>query len=175
MLYTKTGDHGQTGFYDRQRTSKGRARVEAVGSLDELNAAIGVAVSANPGQTVTLQLTNAQHALLDIGSLIAGGTSTAPPSVSTAGLERWIDQADAQLPTLTTFILPGGSRTGASLHLARAICRRAERAAVRLHQEQPLPPAVLAYLNRLSDLLFVAARTANARERSTETQWQKSF
>lgn len=160
---------------------KDHPRVEAYGCIDELNSALGVAVAFLRGREVAEALQSIQNELLNIGSDLAGeggpraqaGRRFADGERKVEALERLIDRWDAALPPLRTFIIPSGSRAGALLHLARAFCRRAERAVVRLAREEPVNPAIIAYLNRLSDLLFVLARYVNRAARHPELAWRK--
>jgi len=177
-IYTKTGDSGETGLFGGPRVRKSDARVEAYGDLDELNAAIGVARSLVEDPEIDAALARIQGELFCVGAELATphgakARSAIPPvdPAWTARLEGAIDAWDGELPALTRFVLPGGTRTAAALHLARTVCRRAERRAVSLAAEVEVEPAVLAYLNRLSDFLFVAARVANRRARKEEPLW----
>ena len=180
-LYTRTGDQGQTGLFGGGRVGKDHPRVEAYGSVDELNSALGVAVAFLRQRRVVAALQSVQNELFNIGSELASesgpraerGRMFLDPEGKIAALERLIDEYDAKLPPLRTFILPSGSQGGAMLHLARGVCRRAERAAVRLSREEDVNPHVLTYLNRLSDLLFVLARYVNKAARRPETPWRK--
>ncbi len=180
-LYTRTGDSGQTALFGGGRVPKDHPRVEAYGAVDELNSTLGVAVSALGRGRVVAALQAVQNELFNIGSELASETGPRAeagrlflaPAAKIAALERLIDEYDAKLPPLRTFILPSGSQAGALLHLARTVCRRAERAAVRLARDEPVNPAVLTYLNRLSDLLFVLARYVNKAARRPETAWKK--
>ena len=169
-LYTRSGDDGRTGLASGERVAKSSARIEALGSVDEANAAIGVARAhlkgepepAVPPLLLDPLLDQIQHRLFDLGADLAGaGPQRRIGREQAAELERAIDTLDDQLPALRAFVLPGGTPAGAALHLARGVCRRAERAVAALDAPEP---AALVYLNRLSDLLFVAARYAN-RER----------
>ena len=167
-IYTRTGDGGTAGLVDASRVSKASLRMAAIGEVDEANAALGVAIAALGSAPPRDQLLWIQNDLFDLGADIA------TPGKFEVGLrivasqveriEREIDVMNALLEPLESFILPGGSQAVASLHLARTVVRRAERAAVALNESEPLNPAVLAYLNRLSDLLFVAARYVAAGE-----------
>jgi cob(I)alamin adenosyltransferase len=167
-IYTRTGDAGSAGLVDGSRVSKSGLRMAAIGEVDEANAAIGVAVAALDEGAITDQLLEIQNDLFDLGADVAtpGEIDGALRIVGSQveRLEREIDAMNADLPPLESFILPGGSASVAALHLARAIVRRAERAAVALNEVEPLNPSLLAYLNRLSDHLFVAARFVAARE-----------
>ena len=167
-IYTKTGDGGSAGLVDGSRVSKSGLRMTAIGEVDEANVAIGVAIAALPEDAITDHLLEIQNDLFDLGADIAtpGEVEGALRIVQSQvrRLEDDIDVMNTGLAPLESFILPGGSAAVASLHLARAIVRRAERAAVALHEAEPLNPQLLAYLNRLSDHLFVAARFVAARE-----------
>jgi cob(I)alamin adenosyltransferase len=167
-IYTRTGDAGSAGLVDGSRVSKSSLRMAAIGEVDEANAAIGVAIAALDEGAITDQLLEIQNDLFDIGADVAtpGEVDGALRIVMSQveRLEQAIDAMNADLAPLESFILPGGSASVAALHLARAIVRRAERAAVALNQAEPLNPHLLAYLNRLSDHLFVAARFVAARE-----------
>ena len=153
-IYTRTGDSGTTGLVDGSRRSKAEPRMVAIGEVDEANSAIGVALLAIEG-ALAAQLTRIQNDLFDLGADLA------TPGEVEGALEAEIDAMNAALSPLTSFILPGGSTGSAHLHLARAITRRAERAAVALAEQEAINPPALAYLNRLSDWLFVAARMVN--------------
>jgi cob(I)alamin adenosyltransferase len=163
-IYTRTGDEGTTGLVDGSRRSKAEPRMVAIGEVDEANSALGVALLSVEGP-LAAQLTMIQNDLFDLGADLAtpgeieGALRIVPEQV--ARLEAEIDAMNASLSPLTSFILPGGSAASAHLHLARAIARRAERAAVALAEQEAINPPALAYLNRLSDWLFVAARTMN--------------
>jgi cob(I)alamin adenosyltransferase len=166
-IYTRTGDDGTTGLVDGSRTRKSSALLAAIGDVDEANSAIGVAVAALEGGPVAAALTRFQNDMFDLGADLAtppgieGALRVTPAHVH--AVEAAIDALNADLSPLTSFVLPGGSVGAGALHLARAIVRRAERAAVRAGDEIALSPAILAYLNRLSDYLFVAARWVNHR------------
>lgn len=162
-IYTRTGDAGTTGLVDGSRVSKADPRMAAIGDVDEANSAIGVAIAALGGRPPAAALLTIQNDLFDLGADIAtpagidGALRIVPAQV--ARLEAEIDAMNADLAALTSFILPGGDAGAAALHLARAIVRRAERSAVAV---DGLNPPALAYLNRLSDWLFVATRVVNA-------------
>jgi cob(I)alamin adenosyltransferase len=177
-IYTKTGDRGETGLFGGPRVRKSDARVEAYGAVDELNAAIGAARAANEDAEVDGELALVQHELFCVGAELATphdarARSAIPPVEAgwTDRLERAIDRWDGELPPLRHFVLPGGTPAAAALHVARCACRRAERATVALAERTELAAAVLPYLNRLSDLLFVAARIANRRAGRDEPVW----
>ena len=184
MIYTRSGDEGMTSLFGGGRVAKDSARVEAYGAVDELNSAIGVAVSFVSDAKVAGQLTLIQNELFNIGSELASETAGekaaefgrmfTDPDGKIAAMERWMDELDAALPPLTTFILPSGSHAGAALHLCRTICRRAERRAITLGRAETVNPAIVRYLNRLSDLLFVLARHVNHAEGKPEAEWRKA-
>jgi cob(I)alamin adenosyltransferase len=180
-IYTKTGDGGDTGLFGGPRVRKSDHRVEAYGDVDELNAAIGAARTLVEDPQIDAELGKIQGELFCVGAELAtphgAKARAAIPPVDPAWiarLERAMDAWEPELPPLTHFVLPGGTRTAASLHLARTVCRRAERRAVLLAAETAVDPALLAYLNRLSDFLFVAARLANRRARRDEPLWDPS-
>ncbi|MCH7628634.1 MULTISPECIES: cob(I)yrinic acid a,c-diamide adenosyltransferase [Novosphingobium] len=168
-IYTRTGDNGTTGLVDGSRRAKCDARMQAIGEVDELNSAVGLAaVAASDGTARDLR--RIQNDLFDLGADLATPGEDFTPSEMVLRvvpsqvdwLEAAIDALNENLPPLTSFILPGGSEAAARVHLARSIARRAERAAVALAQAEPVNPAALGYLNRLSDYLFVLARATNA-------------
>ncbi len=168
-IYTRTGDDGTTGLVDGSRIAKTDARLNAIGDVDEANSALGVAIAALGDCQVAAALVRIQNDLFDLGAdLATPGDDFAPSEMvlrivpaQVARLEREIDAMNASLSSLTSFILPGGTMAAASLHLARAITRRAERSAVAARAGVPLNPEAVAYLNRLSDYLFVCARFVN--------------
>jgi cob(I)alamin adenosyltransferase len=174
-IYTRTGDGGTAGLVDGSRVSKASLRMIAIGEVDEANAAIGLAIAALSDGDIQLQLLRIQNDLFDLGADVAtpGEVEGALRIVAeqVARLEIEIDDLNAALEPLTSFILPSGSAGVSALHLARAIVRRAERAAVALDQAEPLNPQLLAYLNRLSDYLFVAARSVAAKQ-GGDVLWQ---
>jgi cob(I)alamin adenosyltransferase len=174
-IYTRTGDGGTAGLVDGSRVSKSSLRMIAIGEVDEANAAIGVAIAALGGGDVAYRLLRIQNDLFDLGADAAtpGEIEGALRIIAgqVARLEVEVDEMNDTLEPLTSFILPGGSPAVSALHLARTVVRRAERAAVALNQAEPLNPQLLAYLNRLSDHLFVAARFVAARE-GGDVLWQ---
>ena len=177
-IYTKTGDAGKTGLYGGTRVPKDAMRVEACGTVDELNACIGFVRSQMQDLEIDAILHRIQNELFDIGADLAtldahpkAASMRIPPTL-TPELERDIDRFEEQLPPLKNFILPGGSAGGGAIHLARTVCRRAERCVVSLTREETVNPEVLIYLNRLSDLLFVLARTVNQRSAESEPLWE---
>ena len=174
-IYTRTGDTGSAGLVDGSRVSKSSLRMAAIGEVDEANAAIGAAIASLGGGDLAYRLLQIQNDLFDLGADIAtpGEVEGALRIVASqvARLEIEIDEMNATLEPLTSFILPGGSAAAASLHQARTIVRRAERAAVALNESEPLNPQLLAYINRLSDHLFVAARFV-AVQQGGDVLWQ---
>lgn len=179
-IYTRTGDQGETGLVGGPRVGKDAERVEAFGTVDELNAALGVVRAEPLPADLDHLLGRFQNELFDVGAElatldpVAHGTRTIT-SKHVQTLEADIDRLEEELQPLTVFILPNGARAGASLHLARAICRRAERRLVTLihHSPEQVSPVLPTYLNRLGDLLFVLARVVNARAGQQETPWQR--
>ncbi len=178
-IYTRTGDSGDTGLFGGGRVRKSSARVTAYGEVDELNAALGWALTQASDAELRSRLTTVQADLFAIGASLAtppGAKAAAHvpplPDGRPAEFERWMDEAEEELAPLRSFILPGGAAAGAALHVARTVCRRAERAIVRLAEKEEVAPELLVYLNRLSDLLFEFARVANHRAGAPETPWQ---
>ena len=172
-IYTRTGDDGTTGLGDGTRVPKDSARVEAYGTVDELNSVIGVllAVPALPAE-VSACLTAVQHQLFDLGGELCIPGHRAIGAEHVARLERTLDGFNAALPPLKEFILPGGGPAAAACHLARTVARRAERRVWTLARAETVAPQVTQYLNRLSDLLFVLARVLARHERGTEVLWR---
>lgn len=177
-IYTKTGDAGDTGLFDGTRVSKADPRVEAYGEVDELAAWLGLARSRSDDAELEALLEHIQQTLFALGARLADPRQRISVRVDKAALdmhhvgrlEEAIDRLDRELPPLRRFILAGGSEMGATLHLARAVCRRAERCVVGLGPDA-VEPVVVVYLNRLSDLLFVMARVANVRAGVAEVEW----
>ena len=177
-IYTKTGDQGETGLFDGTRVSKADARVDAYGEVDEVNAALGLARAHCADPEIRSLLEVMQHDLHAVGAVLADPRHQIADRVTKAvmtaedaqRLEGAIDRYEHELPPLRRFILSGGTPTAAALHLARTICRRAERRIVALNLDAIDEP-VLMYMNRLSDLLFVLARVANHRAGVAETEW----
>jgi cob(I)alamin adenosyltransferase len=179
-IYTKTGDAGDTGLFGGGRVPKNHPRVEAYGDVDELNATLGVARAAGHDEEIDTLLLRVQQDLFAIGALLATPDRAKMrmhlekakiDQERIAELERAIDAADTQLEPLRAFILPGGSPKAAALHVARTVCRRAERRIVEIASEMEIPTLVVVYLNRLSDVLFTLARLANKRSSTDETTW----
>jgi cob(I)alamin adenosyltransferase len=177
-IYTRVGDTGDTALFDGTKVRKSDPRVDAYGHVDELNATLGLARASCADAAIVERLERLQRDLFALGSRLADPNARIAGRVTKAALgpddvarlEAWIDEADAELPPLRRFILPGGSPAGATLHVARTICRRAERHIVQLGDAE-LEPVVLAYVNRLSDLLFVLARLVNARASVPDVEW----
>jgi cob(I)alamin adenosyltransferase len=178
-IYTKTGDDGKTGLFGGGRVSKANRRVTAYGEVDELNATLGWVITQVNHGPLAERLTLLQSDLFSIGAHLAtpDGARThvhlpAIPSERIPEMESWMDEADAELPELKSFVLPGGCVSAAALHLARTMCRRAERAVVDLSSHESVDANILIYINRLSDLLFMLARVENTRAGITEPKWQ---
>jgi len=179
-IYTKTGDKGNTGLFGGGRVPKNHPRVEAYGDVDELNATLGMVRAVEAMPRIDEVLVPVQRDLFAIGALLATPDrdkmhqhleKARIDDARVAQLERAIDDGDAELEPLRAFIVPGGTRKAAMLHVARTVCRRAERRVVELASETEIPPLVVIYLNRLSDLLFTLARVANKRGGGGEVTW----
>jgi len=180
-VYTRQGDRGETRLVGGQQVPKDHPRIEAYGTVDELSSVLGTVLAAAPeavGERCRAMLGRIQNDLFHLGSMLA----TLPedrerfpgPAVEerhVAELEAWIDEANGELPPLENFVLPGGTPTAARLHVARCVCRRAERLTVAANRRSPVPEAAVRYLNRLSDLLFVLARLENHRTATPEVLW----
>ena len=177
-IYTKTGDAGETSLFDNSRVSKADPRVDAYGEVDEVNACLGAAIAAGTSDDIAAVLVTIQKDLFAVGARLADPSSRIANRVTKAAvtalqielLEATIDRLEAELPPLKRFILPGGSPAGALLHLARTVCRRAERRVIGLGPDS-VEAGVIVYLNRLSDLLFVMARAVNHRASVPEIEW----
>lgn len=172
-IYTKTGDSGETSLFSGGRVSKDSARIEAYGTVDELNSQLGLLMTEGLSDEVVQRLQEVQSVLFAIGSSLAdpkGRLDSDGSVLTTTSLERWIDAMDAELDDLQAFILPGGCREAALAHVARAVCRRAERRVVAVEE---VGGAVVAYLNRLSDTLFVFARWLNAQQGVVDVEWRR--
>lgn len=172
-IYTRTGDAGTTGLGDGSRVAKDSLRIQAIGAVDELNSVIGVLLAEPISESASHCLHDVQHDLFDLGGelSIPGYTSIGEEHV--ARLEKVLDQYNAALPALKEFILPGGSRPAALCHVARTVCRRAERCVVSLVGAEQLSASLQRYLNRLSDLLFVLCRVLNRDAGVNDVYWQK--
>jgi cob(I)alamin adenosyltransferase len=178
-IYTKRGDSGQTDLFGGPRVAKDHLRVEVYGSVDELNAVLGLCAATTPHDDLRAVLHGIQARLFDLGSHLAStapehrrSAIAGPSGGDVAELEADIDALEEELAPLERFILPGGTKASAVCHMARTACRRAERRAVALHREEPLAEVVLRYLNRLSDLLFVMARVENSRAGESDVEWE---
>lgn len=177
-IYTRTGDKGTTGLFGGKRVSKYDVRIEAIGTVDELNSAIGLAIAQNQKSKLKTELTKIQGDLFEIGAVLATPARVRVKEKRVheefgkhleqrvLEFEKLIDLLTSKLSALRSFILPGGGKAGASLHLARSICRRAERRIVALSQEETVDGGIIKYINRLSDLLFTMARFVNLLEKS---------
>ncbi len=176
-IYTKTGDKGKTSLFGGERVSKDSERIEAYGCVDELNSQVGVVRSLKPSEEVDRILVRIQHELFVLGADLATPQTSSRKKIERINsrhieqLERDIDRLDSVLDPLQQFIVPGGSRASAELHVARTFCRRAERRIVRLSKKGGVGATPVIYVNRLSDLLFVAARYVNKREGGEEVKW----
>lgn len=185
-VYTKTGDKGETSLFGGKRVPKFSLRVEAYGTVDELNSAIGVAiahVSSSKYQVLRIkkELIKIQHDLFDIGSSLANPNPKYPKETSefiqkkVQEFEKLIDAMAEVIPDFQCFILPGAGKAGAHLHLCRTIARRAERRIIELSRKEPINPDIIIYVNRLSDMLFTMARFVNYKEKKKETIWHQQF
>jgi cob(I)alamin adenosyltransferase len=172
-IYTRTGDDGSTGLADGSRVAKDAARMKAIGAVDELNSVLGVLLAETLPDPVRDCMTGLQHDLFDVGAELSLPGHPAISAAHVRRLETALDDFNRTLPALKEFILPGGSRAAASAHVARVVCRRAERALVTLARSEPLSPVLLPYLNRLSDLLFVVARILNRHAGRQDVYWQQ--
>ena len=176
-IYTKTGDRGETALFGGERVPKDALRIEAYGTVDELNSVLGIIRSLNPERKLDTILLKLQNELFVVGADLATPIAIRRSIIprihrsNVTSLEKLIDRFEKPLQPLKAFILPGGSPVASYLHFARTVCRRAERHAVRLSRNEDVGVAVIVYLNRLSDLLFVLARYANYRERREEPKW----
>lgn len=180
-IYTKTGDRGDTGLFGGPRVAKNDARIEAYGTVDELNSVLGVARAVGLPGEIDLLVERIQNELFSLGAQLATPDPDAHQTAligpaQIAALEQAIDRFEARLEPLKQFILPGGTAAAAHLHLARTVCRRAERRLITLVQtsSQPIAASLVIYLNRLSDLLFVVARAANHAAGTPDVPWQKT-
>lgn len=178
-LYTRRGDGGETDLFGGPRVGKDHLRVQAYGAVDELNACLGVCRAHSEHEDLRRALETAQSLLFDLGGALATPSARRreksgvpePQPADIEALEAQIDAFEGELEPLARFILPGGSVAAAALHVARTVCRRAERGVVALHREEPVSEACLGYLNRLSDLLFVMARVENRRAGVSDLEW----
>ena len=173
-IYTRTGDTGTTGLGDGSRVPKDSARIEAIGAIDELNSTLGVVLAESIPEDVSTVLTRVQHELFDLGGELSIPGYTAIDEQHVSQLEENLDAFNADLPPLKEFILPGGARSAALAHVARATCRHAERRLVKLALAEQLSPIPQRYVNRLSDLLFVLCRVLNRSAGHSDVYWQKT-
>lgn len=173
-IYTRTGDAGTTGLGDGTRVDKDCLRVDAYGTVDELNSHIGMIIAIGVDTNIAQQLLDIQHDLFDLGSelCVPGYSAIDEPTIDK--LEEILDEHNADLPALKEFILPGGNLAAASCHVARTVCRRAERITVSLSRIETINPPVIKYLNRLSDLLFVLCRVLARQDGQAEVLWDKN-
>jgi cob(I)alamin adenosyltransferase len=174
-IVTRTGDDGSTGLGDGSRVRKDTARIDALGSIDELNCTVGVLLSNHlPDDSAASCLTEVQHDLFDLGGELSIPGSACINEQRVAWLDEQLEQFNRSLPPLKEFVLPGGGTAASASHIARAVCRRAERSCWALSRNEPVSPSALRYLNRLSDLLFVLARLFARAERGREPLWNRS-
>ena len=171
-IYTRTGDQGQTGLADGTRVSKDSLRIEVIGEVDELNSHIGVVMSHPVPETVAACLEEIQHDLFHIGGELATPGRESVTAEDVSALEKILDGFNSRLPPLKEFVLPGGGPAASACHVARAVCRRAERHLVTLAREEFVNTELLRYVNRLSDLLFVLARVLVWQEGGAEVLWE---
>jgi len=172
-IYTRTGDSGSTGLGDGSRITKDSPRIAAMGDIDELNSLIGLLLTETLPVEIETMLNRIQHQLFDAGGELSIPGHTRLTTDHVLLLEHWLDSLNETLPPLKEFILPGGSRAAALCHLARSVCRRAERLLVTLADTESVNADILKYLNRLSDLLFVMARVTNRHSGHEDILWQK--
>jgi cob(I)alamin adenosyltransferase len=171
-IATRTGDAGETGLGDGKRVPKESARIQALGDVDELNSAIGLLLTEEVPGNVRDALLNVQQELFSLGGELSIPGHAMVSAEHVASLDRLLEEWNADLPALKEFILPGGSRAAAAAHLARTVCRRAERSVVALGRAEPVTEHARKYLNRLSDLLFVAGRVLNRAAGTGDVQWR---
>ena len=172
-ITTRTGDAGETGLGDGARVAKDSARIAALGDIDELNSAIGAVLAEEVPAEVRAALEQVQHDLFDLGGELSIPGHSLLTEQQVESLESSLEQWNSTLPALKEFILPGGGRAAAAAHLARTVCRRAERTLVALGRGEPVGAVARRYLNRLSDLLFVAGRTLNRSAGRGDVQWRR--
>jgi len=172
-IVTRTGDAGTTGLGDGTRTTKDSLRIDAIGEVDELNSSLGVLLCEELPDTVRTALLDIQNDLFDLGGELCLPGMEVMKDVQVSRLEELAEEFNANLPMLKEFILPGGTRAAALAHLSRTVCRRAERAMVRLHSAEPVSDAARRYINRLSDLLFILGRVLNRAGGRGDVLWQK--
>ncbi|OGH21504.1 MAG: ATP:cob(I)alamin adenosyltransferase [Candidatus Levybacteria bacterium RIFCSPLOWO2_01_FULL_38_13] len=172
-IYTKTGDKGQTGLFSGKRVSKASLRIEAIGTVDELNSVIGLVISQiqNSKSQITNELIEIQKDLFEIGAALANPRQALNLSKRVKEFEKTIDKMTKELPPLFNFILPGGGVAGSTLHIARTVCRRTERRIVELSKKEKVQSDVIVYINRLSDLFLTVSRFINQKEKQKEVIW----
>ncbi|WON75160.1 cob(I)yrinic acid a,c-diamide adenosyltransferase [Nitrosospira sp. Is2] len=171
-IYTRTGDDGTTGLGDGGRTGKESLRIEAIGTVDELNSHIGVLLSGRLQEDMRSRMENVQHDLFDLGGDLSIPGRVSMNEAQVSRLEKELDEYNASLAPLKEFILPGGTPLAATCHVARSVCRRAERCVMRLYRAETAVPCHIHYLNRLSDLLFVLCRVLNREHGVDDVMWQ---
>jgi len=179
-IYTRRGDSGETDLFGSGRVAKDHLRVEAYGAVDELNAVLGACAAATSDAALRSDVQEIQRGLFALGAYLATPEARhresmgmrEPSDASIAALEAKIDALEAELAPLERFVLPGGTAAAAAFHVARTVCRRAERVAVALDRADPIAPSAIRYLNRLSDLFFVMARVANRRAGVPDVEWE---
>jgi len=174
-IYTRTGDGGTTGLGDGERIDKDSPRIEAIGSVDELNSFIGAVLAQDIPTPIHSGLTRVQHQLFDLGGELCMPGYTLIHERYVSELEQWLDALNETLPPLKDFILPGGNPASANCQIARAVCRRAERRVTSLHRQEAQNTQLLRYLNRLSDLLFVISRVLTRAALGHEILWQPGY
>ena len=172
-IVTRTGDAGTTGLGDGSRTTKDSLRIDAIGEVDELNSGLGVLLCEDLPHSVQVALLDIQNDLFDLGGELCMPGYEIIKDVQVSRLEALAEEFNTNLPMLKEFILPGGTRAAALAHLSRTVCRRAERAMVKLHNAEPIPEAGRRYINRLSDLLFILGRVLNRAGGRGDVLWQK--
>jgi len=174
-IYTRTGDDGTTGVVGEDRLYKDDPLIEAIGSIDELNSTIGLLRAIDTGSDIDHQLEVIQHRLFDIGGELALQVQDGLVNATVDQLEQWIDAHNEDLPPLEEFVLPGGNEAASRCHLARCVCRRAERQLIHLSHQAAVNSVSVRYVNRLSDLLFVIARVLARRDGGVEVTWRKGI
>jgi len=174
VIATRTGDDGSTGLGDGSRVQKDSARVQAMGDVDELNSCLGALLSEPLPEYIARAIAPVQHVLFDLGSELAIPGYKLMTAAQVAYLDEQIKAFNEQLPALKEFILPGGTREASLAHVARSVCRRAERSVIAVHHETALGDLPMQYLNRLSDLLFILARVINKEANHADTLWQRN-
>jgi cob(I)alamin adenosyltransferase len=172
-IVTRTGDDGTTGLADGSRLPKDAARIAAIGEVDELNSTLGVLLAEDLPEALRASLTDVQHDLFDLGGELSVPGHAIVSVAHVSRLEREIERVNGALPALRDFVLPGGSRAAAAAHVARSVCRRAERSLVALARTDAVAAPLLQYVNRLSDYLFVAARALNRHAGGADVTWQQ--